>query len=189
MTGYSAIVDETNKVFDSPLPGRLSDVFGIRISGFDRAGHPDRKGDIQSAQRSLICDGETVPFTASYVERIELHDAKCYAALDNGQCAVSVHDYGKGKAYYIASEANDTVFGWLISRIAEETGLTPPPSSPEGVQARRIAPGQVFYVNTTNKPVIIPLDKPGRGVLTETDYVGEMTLAPYDGELLLVEEK
>ena len=47
----------------------------------------------------------------------------------------------------------------------------------------------MFYVNTTNKPIIVPLEKPGRGVLTETDYAGEMTLAPYDGELLLVEEK
>jgi len=189
MTGYSAITDETNKVFDSPLPGRLSDVFGIRIAGFDRAGHPDRKGEIQPAQRTLVCEGETVSFTSDYVERIELHDAKCYAALDNGQCAVSTHRFGKGRAYYIASEANAELFSWLIGRIAEETGLTPPPCVPAGVQARRIAPGQIFYVNTTNKPVAVPLEKPGHGVLTEADYSGEMILAPYDGELLLCGEE
>lgn len=189
MTGYSAITDETNKVFDSPLPGRLSDVFGIRIAGFDRAGHPDRKGEIQPAQRTLVCEGETVSFTSDYVERIELHDAKCYAALDNGQCAVSTHVFGKGRAYYIASEANAELFSWLIGRIAEETGLTPPPCVPAGVQARRIAPGQIFYVNTTNKPVAVPLEKAGHGVLTEADYSGGMILAPYDGELLLCGEE
>ena len=36
MSAYSAKVDETNKVFTSNMPGRLDDVFGIRVAGFDR---------------------------------------------------------------------------------------------------------------------------------------------------------
>ena len=35
MTGQSAILDENNQVFATTLPGRLSDVFGIRVSGFE----------------------------------------------------------------------------------------------------------------------------------------------------------
>jgi beta-galactosidase len=36
MTGYSAMLDERGQVFaTTPLPGRLSDVFGIRVSGFE----------------------------------------------------------------------------------------------------------------------------------------------------------
>jgi len=40
MTGYSAKVDETGKWFESPLPGRLSDVFGLRTSAFYRPSNP-----------------------------------------------------------------------------------------------------------------------------------------------------
>ena len=36
MTALSAKVDENNQWFDTPLPGRLSDVFGIRTSEFYR---------------------------------------------------------------------------------------------------------------------------------------------------------
>ena len=35
MTGNSAIVDETGQVFASTHPGRLSDVFGIRVAGYE----------------------------------------------------------------------------------------------------------------------------------------------------------
>ena len=37
MTGQSAILDEYNQVFTTTLPGRLNDVFGIRVSGFEES--------------------------------------------------------------------------------------------------------------------------------------------------------
>ena len=187
MTGYSAVVDETSKVFDTFRPGGLSDVFGLRVAGFDRVGLPDRKGNIQSRERTVTRNGQALQICADYVERLELHDAQCFAELDNGQCAVSVHSYGKGKAYYLAPEANAELFDWVIRQIADELQLIVPPAAPEGVQAREIAPGQVFYVNTTNAPVTVPLAWPGYGVLTEKQYDGQMVLAPYDGELVVRE--
>ena len=35
MTSYSALVDETGQVFASTHPGRLSDVFGIRVGSYE----------------------------------------------------------------------------------------------------------------------------------------------------------
>ena len=187
MTGYSAVVDETSKAFSTFRPGLLSDVFGLRVAGFDRAGMPDRKGNIQAAERTILRCGQALPIHADYVERLELHGAECYAELDNGQCAVSVHHFGKGKAYYLAPEANAELFAWLISQLAEELQLTVPPTAPEGVQAREIAPGQIFYVNTTNTQVTILLPYAGYGVLTETHWQRELILAPYDGELVIAD--
>ena len=40
MTGYSAKVDETGKWFETPLPGRLADVFGLRTNAFYRHWEP-----------------------------------------------------------------------------------------------------------------------------------------------------
>lgn len=184
MTGYSATVDGTSKAFDTPRPGLLSDVFGLRVAGFDRAGQPDRRGYIQSAQRRIDWNGTKLEVQVDYVERLELHGAQCCATLENGQCAVAVNTWGKGRAYYLAPEANADLLGWMIRQLSDELGLTPPPAAPMGVCARQIAPGKVFYVNTTNEPVCIPLAKPGHGVLTEKAYEAEMVLAPYDGEVL-----
>lgn len=36
MTAYSAKVDEHGQWFDTPLPGRLSDVFGLKTNAFYR---------------------------------------------------------------------------------------------------------------------------------------------------------
>jgi len=44
MTALSAKVDENNQWFDTPLPGRLSDVFGIRTEEFYRPGTPPEIG-------------------------------------------------------------------------------------------------------------------------------------------------
>lgn len=185
MNGYSATLDETGKVFDTSRPGLLSDVFGIRVAGFDRAGQPDRQGNLQSAQRTVSRNNASADFQASYVERLELREAQCFAELENGHCAVSVHSFGQGKAYYLAPESSAALLSWMIVQIAEELDLMPPPDVPAGIQARLIAPGQVFYVNTTNQSISIPLIRPGQGVLTEKTYSSLLTLAPYDGELLL----
>lgn len=64
-------------------------------------------------------------------------------------------------------------------------GLKKGPVVPEGIQAREIASGQRFYVNVTNKPVAVPLERPGRGVLTEKEYKENLMLRPYDAELVL----
>ena len=42
MTAFSAKVDENNQWFDTPLPGRLSDVFGIRTVRILPAEHTTR---------------------------------------------------------------------------------------------------------------------------------------------------
>lgn len=188
MSGYSATLDETGKVFDMPRPGLLCDVFGLRVAGFDRAGKPDRKGNIQPAKRTLIRGSIRMEICVDYVERLELHEALCYAGLESRQCAVSVNSFGKGKAYYLAPESNAQLLGWMIEQLSLELDLTLPPLAPEGVQVRRIAQGQLFYVNTTNVPIKVHLPERGYGVLTDKHYEQDMELAPYDGELILTGE-
>ena len=185
MTGYSATLDEHGKVFESTRPGLLSDVFGIRVAGFDRAGQPDTKGWIQDSKRTITRETDTVRVTVDYVERLELQGASCFATLENGQCAVSMHIYGKGKAIYLAPEANSDLLEWLIQVLAPSVGLKKIKLVPKGVQMRQIRPGAFFYVNTTNLPLTVELDTPAYGVLAERMFEGKLSLAPYDGELLI----
>lgn len=183
MTGYSAIVDETGKVFGEPLPGYLADVFGIRVKGFFRiqgdGGRKENAFAVQFHDKEIITQKR-------YFEELELHTAESIADLrEENLCAVSCNRYGEGKAYYVAMEADKTVLEELISDIAEEIKLSAPLVTPQGVYGRKIAENQCFYVNTLDTPVKVPLCEPGYGVLHEVTYDEEIELDPFDGELIV----
>lgn len=195
MTAYSATVDEHNQVFGLPRPGRLEDVFGIRVSGFDRTSAEWRDfaenaklvEDEKGKRELLKIAAETEAFyiDVDYYEELELNTAKEYASFpDKGLCAISVNTYGKGKAYYVAAETNAELLKWLIERLTPSIGLKRGLTVPEGIQAREIAAGQKFYVNTTRYTVEVPLERPGKGILSEKEYQEILTLSPYDAELI-----
>lgn len=197
MTGYSGNVDETGKAFSVPKPGNLSDVFGIRVAGFYRTDikgfHSENSEIVGAGEQShellkVEKEGESFLIDVDYYEDLELKTAESFATFqDKNMCAVSVNHYGKGTAYYIAAETNQTILAWLVDYLTEELGLEKGIDTPEGVQARRIAENQDFYVNTTDHDVMIPLARPGKGILSEKSYNTAMTLKAYDAELIVSE--
>ena len=85
----------------------------------------------------------------------------------------------------MAAETNAEFLKWLLRKLTPELGLNGGLSVPEGIQAREIAKGQKFYVNTTAQTIEIPLGKPGFGVLSEKEYADKLILKPYDAELIM----
>ena len=210
MTGHSGTVDEHNRVFAEPLPGRLSDVFGVRVAGFERTGAmwkdfaPDaeivedangkrerlRVAPVAEACAGVGANDNAAPFLldVEYYEQLELTGARALADFaDKGSAAVTVHQYGKGSAYYVAAETNVTLLTWLLSRLLPALGIRRPLQVPVGIQARELAPGQRFYVNTTNRAVTVPLETGGRGVLSGKPLAAVLELSPYSAELVVAE--
>ena len=194
MTAYSAVVDEHSQAFATSRPGRLDDVFGIRVAAFNRTGaewmefSEDAKCvEDENGKHELIrvASDEEFYIDVDYYEELELHTATAYAAFpDKDLCAVSVNKYGKGKAYYVAAETNVALLKWLITKLAPDLGLQSGLHVPEGIQARKIADGQTFYVNATGWTIEIPLEEKGFGVLSEKEYDNVLTLGHYDAELI-----
>ena len=197
MTGYSACSDENGQVFKSPKPGTLSDVFGVRVAAFYRT---DIEGFFEAdavtkmhkgKERELLKVtglGEDFYADIDYYEELELGEAKPYAMFaDKDMCAVSVNEYGKGKAYYVAAESNEKILSMLIEKIAPLAGVEMGLKLPLGVQGRRVKEGQYFYVNTNNREEIITLPASGKGVLSGKDYEKKLHLKPYDCELVICE--
>lgn len=181
MTGYSAVTDETGRVFDSPMPGLLSDVFGLRVAGFLRAGWPDMDGETVPSEKTVRMGDSIIRTQLAYTEQLELHGAEMMAAFEDGSCAVSLHAYGQGKAFYIAAEASQALIQPLIMKLLPDDLLL----LPEGVCGRRIAPGKLFCVNTTNQAKTVPLAGNAHGWISEKDYTGGMVLPPFEAELLV----
>jgi beta-galactosidase len=89
MTAMSAKVDENNQWFDTPQPGRLSDVFGIRMEEFYRP----------SAPLEFSLNGKTEKGSIGFYEVLEPKTAKAMALFTNTSeksPAITVNDYGKG---------------------------------------------------------------------------------------------
>ena len=204
MTACSATVDEHGQVFSTPRPGYLEDVFGIRVAGFARTDEEwsfSADSDIvrnEKGRHEMLRVGRKEPFVIDvlYYEELELVTAEEYVEFpDKKLCAVSVNTYGKGKAYYLAAETNADMIKWILERLTPELGLKQGIKVPEGIQARQIAPGQYFFVNTTADEITIPFSCLNEadssetavkyGVLHDCCYKGSLSLKPYDAELVI----
>ena len=176
MTGYSAKVDETAKWFATPLPGRLTDVFGLRTNEFYRADQPLR----------FNFNGQTLTGSDPYYEVPEPSTATVLASFANTpqkSPAITVNKFGKGRAIYLASAPQSEFLGPLIRSLYPSLGITPGPVTPYGVSAR-IVQGRTFYVNTRSTPVTVTFDGTKTGMLSHRTYAGKIDLPAYGAELL-----
>ena len=176
MTGYSAKVDETGKWFGTPLPGRLTDVFGLRTNEFYRSEQPLK----------LQFDGQMRTGTDNYYEVLELGTATPLARFENtpqGSPAITINKFGKGQAIYLATAAQPAFIEPLIRSLYSRLGIARGPETPDGVVAR-VVDGRTLYVNTNNAPAIVTFAGTKKGILTKKDYSREINLPPYGAELL-----
>jgi beta-galactosidase len=176
MTGYSAKVDETAKWFDTPLPGRLTDVFGLRTNEFYRAEQP----------LQVTFNGQTLTGSDPYYEVLEPSTASILASFSNTpqkSPAITVNKFGKGRAIYLATAAQPEFIGPLIRSLYPALGIKPGPVTPDGVSARTVE-GRTLYVNTKNSPVTVNFNGTKLSVLTHKTYAGKIDLPAYGVELL-----
>jgi beta-galactosidase len=176
MTGYSAKVDETGKWFETPLPGRLTDVFGVRINAFYRSAQP----------LTVTIAGERRTGTDPYYEILEPSTARVLATFENTpdkSPAITVNRFGKGQAIYLATAPQPGFVGPLVRSLYAPLSIERGPATPPGVVAR-VVEGRTLYVNTTDAPVTVTFTGVKRGVLTRASYRGEMTLAGFGVELV-----
>lgn len=176
MTGYSAKVDATGKWFDTPLPGKLTDVFGLRTNEFYRSWNP----------LSISFQGKSLTGTDNYYEVLEPSTARTLATFENTPArspAITINKFGKGRAIYLATAAQAPFIEPLVRSLYDELGIERGPSTPEGVVARQVD-GRTLYVNTRNAPATVHFAGIKTGILSGKSYAHKIDLKPYDAELL-----
>lgn len=175
MTAYSAKVDEHGQWFDTPLPGRLSDVFGLKTNAF-----------YDSPALQFELDGKSVQTKVHRYEVLEPLTAKVLArfssTLDHSP-AVTINQFGKGYAVYLATESNASAIGPVLSHIYSMAGIQTGPETPEGVYAR-VVDRRTLYVNTTGERKEIPIEGRKRGIISNREYEGTITLEPQEADLI-----
>jgi beta-galactosidase len=176
MTAMSAKVDENNQWFDTPQPGRLSDVFGIRTEEFYRPGTPPE----------ISLNGQIEKASIGFYEVLEPRTAIPMAWFTNTpekSPAITVNNYGKGRAIYVAVPAQMSVLAPLVRRLYSSLGIEKGPQTPPGVYAR-VVDGRTLYVNTTGGEKTVGIRGSQRGIISGRSYEGVIRLKPYDADLV-----
>jgi beta-galactosidase len=175
MTAFSAKVDEHGQWFDTPLPGRLSDVFGLKTNAF-----------YDTAALKFQLDGHSIETTVHHYEVLEPSMATVVARFTNTEDhtpAVTLNKFGKGNAIYLATESNPSAIGPLMNYLYTVAGIEPGPKTPEGVYAR-VVDGRTLYVNTTGEEKRIPITGTNKGIISNRLYEGAVVLGPQEMDLV-----
>ena len=115
MTALSAKVDEHGQWFDTPLPGRLSDVFGLKTNAF-----------YDSPALIFDLDGKSMETNAHRYEVLEPSTATVLArfvSVPDHSPAITINKFGKGNALYLATESNPSTIGPVLAHVLQLAGI------------------------------------------------------------------
>jgi len=176
MTAFSAKVDEHGQWFPTPLPGLLSDVFGLKTSGF-YASDPALEFDLNGKSIDTeVHEYEVLrPSTAAILAR--------FTNIADHPAAVTINRFGRGNAVYLATESKASAISPLLDGLYKSLGIQPGPQTPDGVYAR-VVNGRTLYVNTTQENQTISITGTRKNILTNRFYTGTLDLGPWDAALI-----
>lgn len=175
MTAQSAKVDDRNQWHDTPLPGGLTDVFGLWTNEFYNA------GDVMTR-----IGGKEIKGDIGFYEVLEPSTAEVLARFTNVEGdppSITLNKFGKGRAIYVATPAQPQIMGPLYRQLYASMGIEPGPDTPDGVSARTVE-GRVLYVNTTGEPKDVTIDGAMTGVLSDKRWTGKLRLESFGVDLL-----
>jgi beta-galactosidase len=134
-TFFSGLVDENDLVVLGGYPGRLRRLMGIWVEEFD-ALLPDMANSMEfeepfgqmgkSYKCGMLCD----LINPESARTLAIYGTDFYA----GRPALTENSFGKGKAYYIASNPEESFVAGFIGSLCAAKGLKAPLEVPEGVE-------------------------------------------------------
>jgi beta-galactosidase len=189
MTSNSALVDESGKVFASTHPGRLSDVFGIRIGSYEEteALNEISRKSYTGKKLSLTYKGNSIETESARFDIIETKGAEILAnitSLDKDYPIITSNKYGNGRAIYVGLPAKGETLGNLVDDLIAELGIKKGPDVPSGIMARQIDNNHYLYLNVGGEPKEIQLKENSRSILFDKEYSGNITLEPFEPEFV-----
>lgn len=175
MTAFSAKVDEHGQWFNTPLPGLLSDVFGLKTNAFY-----DAKG------LSFELGGELTETRLHRYEVLEPSTATVVGRFTNTgdrTPAITINKFEKGNAIYLATESSPSAIEPLLKYLYNVAGIQAGPRTPDGVYARTVD-GRTLFVNTTPEEKKVPIVGTRKGLISNRIFEETLVLGPMDADLL-----
>lgn len=189
-TYWSGIVDDTDRCFLGGVPHGLMDVMGIRSQEIDGLYDWEENFMIPAKGNRL---GMEKTYSCRYLcDLVELRGAETVMTYGKdfyqGYPALTVHSYGKGQAWYVASDACQEFQQELIKKLTEQAGISCGVKGeiPYGLEiSTREKDGAVYYIyqNWGKEAVKLPLPQ---GEIQEIYGTAAEDLQPYGLTVLKV---
>jgi beta-galactosidase len=183
MSFFSGIVDAHDHIRLGGYPAPFRELLGFQIEDFVPMA-------TRESNRLDTTDGESSDLWA---DLIHLEGAEPLASYTDdfyaGTPAVTRNIYGEGTAYYLGTRPEERYTKSLLQRVCEEAGVSPIAEVPPGVDAVRRKTEDtsfLFLLNHNQEAVEVSLPNPGRDLLTGTEYVHNLVLAPLEVAVLKV---
>ncbi len=164
-TFFSGLVDDTDQVYLGGYPGPLRNLVGIWAEEID-ALMPDESNEVEfkksfgsmkgSYKCGLLCDR----IHAESAQVLATYGSDFYA----GEPALTMNEFGKGKAYYLATALKEDGIVDFLKTLVEEKGIKAAiPNAPKGVEivTRISADGNtlIYVLNHNHDSVSVDLGK------------------------------
>jgi len=179
LTGWS---DESGLCILGGFPGGLRKVLGIWAEEIDTLYDDD-------INHLLMHNGKTYPIS-TFCELIHCETAKPLATYQSdfyaGRPALTCNDFGKGKAYYIATRTGEDFFDDLYPDIIKDTNIhrNLETKIPKGVTLQR-RDDYLFIMNFSEENKTLTLDEHEyTDLLEEKTVKGTLDLGIYDVKVL-----
>jgi beta-galactosidase len=184
-TYFSGVVDETDLAFEG-YPGPLRRVLGVWVE------ETDALYDGQS-NRIVMAEGGASYNCGRLCDIVHSEGARVLATYGEdfyaGLPALTENIFGKGSAYYIASDPEERFLDDLYGRILTAHGVAPLLETPAGVEVavRETASGRLLFVlNHSAEPcsVVLPDGKRYTELLGQREITRSLDLLGYDVRIL-----
>lgn len=173
----TGVKDQHNIARADPLPGPLAEVLGIAIEDYDAVGNAPNIIELHDGARfkaSLWCD----------IVRLQGAQAigRYMQEFYKDTPALTVHSYGKGRAWYIATVPEERFFRHFLAEVAGHVGLRRLAELPKGVEvaSRAGARGRVIVVtNLTGQKQRVRLADACEDLFAKAIVSEALELPPY----------
>lgn len=191
MTYWSGIVNETDLCFLGGMPGELMDLMGIRSEEIDSLYDGETNRVVKNANCPYSMKDE---YTASELcDLIHCSTAKpLYSYGEDfyaGMAALTENDFGKGKAFYIASRNELSFQKDFYRELLKQAGVESnfKGEIPCGVTVgKRVGDKEYLFVqNFTGKEQSLTLDREYTDILSDEKYSDTLKLKPYDIKVII----
>lgn len=191
-TFFSGIVNENDIVTLGGYPGKLRKLLGIWVEEID-ALFPEMKNSILVDSKALSSLKKKEYSCEILCDLLHLEGATALATYGSdfyaGMPAVTVNEFGKGKAYYLATSTEEDFTMEFIKLVAEQKNITNILEVPAGVEVTSRFNEQekyTFVINYNNEAVEINLsDKEYIELLSNKEVTGKITLKAKDLLILM----
>ena len=189
MSGYSALVDSNNQVFAITHPGKLNDVFGIRIAGFEETESMNElsKEFFQGDKLHILYKDKNLFVQSPRFDIIQPQGAEVIGniiSLDKNYPIITSNKYGKGRAIYLGLPVRCEILNPILDELVNNLAIKKGPDVPDGVLSRFIDNKRILYLNLSKEPKVIELKGNSRSILLEKDYIDKFIIQPFEPEFV-----